>query len=151
LNYPFIPFFVLGEKSSAAQFSKPDSQRRGVTAQQASDANGYAVGKVTVTYSAGWLAANQVYVQNSLGYGHGARLTISNRAQRHYLIAVSNGSEVCSTCNFQTNTNFGLSDFGHAVFSQDAGGGIANYSFSSVQGSSRPPRKSYWRSYCLFL
>src|SRR6516225_2609047 len=23
--------------------------------------------------------------------------------------------------------------------------------FSSVQGSSRPPRKSYWRSYCLFL
>jgi hypothetical protein len=23
--------------------------------------------------------------------------------------------------------------------------------FSSVQGSSQPPRKSYWRSYCLFL
>jgi len=27
----------------------------------------------------------------------------------------------------------------------------SNVSFSSVQGSSRPPRKSYWRSYCLFL
>src|SRR5216684_2020332 len=25
------------------------------------------------------------------------------------------------------------------------------YTFSSVRGSSRPPRKSYWRSYCLFL
>jgi len=25
------------------------------------------------------------------------------------------------------------------------------WAFSSVQGSSRPPRKSYWRSYCLFL
>jgi hypothetical protein len=25
------------------------------------------------------------------------------------------------------------------------------YAFSSVQGSSQPPRKSYWRSYCLFL
>jgi RHS repeat-associated protein len=30
-------------------------------------------------------------------------------------------------------------------------GGINYYTFSSVQGSSRPPRKSYWRSYCLFL
>jgi hypothetical protein len=25
------------------------------------------------------------------------------------------------------------------------------YTFSSVQGSSQPPRESYWRSYCLFL
>lgn len=29
--------------------------------------------------------------------------------------------------------------------------GTNTYSFSSVQGSSRPPRTSYWRSYCLFL
>jgi len=29
--------------------------------------------------------------------------------------------------------------------------GTTSYVFSSVQGSSRPPRESYWRSYCLFL
>src|SRR4029077_14033841 len=109
-----------------------DSLRRGLTAQLANDENGNAVGKVTVSYSGGGLAANQVYVQNSLGYGHGARLTISNRGQRHYLIAVANGAEVCSTCNFMTNNNFGISDTGHDNFSQDAGGGISNYSYDAV-------------------
>ncbi len=46
-------------------------------------------------------------------------------------MVVGAGSEVCSTCNFQTGTNFGIASTGHAIFSQDAGGGDSTYSYDA--------------------
>jgi hypothetical protein len=40
---------------------------------------------------------------------------------------------------------------GEVTSSTDQNNLVTTYVFSSVRGSSRPPRKSYWRSYCLFL
>lgn len=106
-----------------------DSQRRGLTSQQANDSTGHAVNGVSVTYSAYWLAANQVYVANSLGSG--VKLTVSNRAQRHYLIAVDSGGTACSTCDFSAGSNFGVSQTGQQLLFQDAGGHNSTYTYDS--------------------
>jgi RHS repeat-associated protein len=106
-----------------------DSQRRGLTSQQANDSTGHAVNGISVTYSAYWLAANQVWVANSQGAG--VKLTISNRAQRHYLIAVDSGGTNCNTCDFSIGSNFGISQTGQQLLFQDAGGNKSTYTYDS--------------------
>ena len=107
-----------------------DSQRRGLTSQQANDSTGHAVNRISVMYSGGSLAANQVYVTNTLGSG--AKLTISNRAQRHYLIAVDPGGVACGTCDFSAGSNSGISQTGQRIFFQDAGNNQSNYTYDSL-------------------
>src|SRR5438067_492603 len=64
-------------------------------------------------------------------FGTGSTLTITNRAQRHYLAAVGGGGQTCNTCDFSTGNYFGISPSGYKTFSKDAGGGISTYSYDS--------------------
>jgi RHS repeat-associated protein len=88
-----------------------DSQRRGLTSQQANDSSGRPVTKVTITY--GYPSSYQNYICDSTG-NYCVTVTISNVAQRHYLTQ-TNGSYACSSCEFpgsssETITNSGYSD-----------------------------------------
>jgi len=91
-----------------------DSQRRGVTAQQANDSTGHPVNQVTVAYYTPYLQANQVLVYDSLG--NSSTLTIRNVAQKHYLIAEG---DACATCSYLMNASAGLSSSGYKTVFTD--------------------------------
>jgi hypothetical protein len=71
----------------------------------------------------------------------GATYTVDNAANR----SSKTDLHAAVTSNYTYNALYELTLTLQGVNTTES------YSFSSVQGSSQPPRKSYWRSYCLFL
>jgi RHS repeat-associated protein len=109
-----------------------DSQRRGLTAQEANDSNGKPVNLVTVQYGP-WWSPKVTYVQDSYGdnYGDpGVSLSFTNRGQRHYLTGTA-GSAPCSTCSFHLNEGFTYSDAGYPTSYTDPNGHTTFYSYDS--------------------
>ena len=101
-----------------------DSQRRGVTAQQANDSTGHPVNQVTALYSSAFLQANQVSVYDSLG--NSSTLTIRNVAQSHYLVAEG---DACATCGYLMNAKAGVSSSGYKTVFTDGNGNTSYYSY----------------------
>ena len=107
-----------------------DSGRRGLTSQQANDANGNPVNKVTVTYpiysnSGPWLTTvvNSLQQTNSLTFG------LLN--QRQYLIQV-NSAGGCATCGFSrfsSQASYKASGYAYAFLD-----GYNNNSFTTYDG-----------------
>jgi RHS repeat-associated protein len=102
-----------------------DSQRRGITSQQANDSSGHPVNLVTVTYatSAPW----QTAVQNS--FGHTGTLSFGTVAQRTYLFEATGSS--CATCGYLAGMQTYRSPSGYPVTSLDANFNVAYFAYDS--------------------
>jgi len=105
-----------------------DTQRRGLTAQQANDGGGNPINKVTVQY-APWWNPTVTFVTDSYG-DTGSSLSTTNRGQRHYLSGAS-GSAPCSTCSFQANESSTYSDSGYMTSYTDPNGHTTLYTYDT--------------------
>lgn len=102
-----------------------DSQRRGVTAQQANDSSGNPINKVSVNYYGTF--SNQVYVTDALG--NGSYLTIRNVAGSQYLVAEG---DACSTCGYLMNAKAGVSSTtGYKTIFTDGNGNTSYYTYDA--------------------
>ena len=101
-----------------------DSQRRGITAQQANDSAGQPVNKVTANYNTPFV--NMVYVTDSKG--NGSYLTIRNVAQSHYLVAAQ---DACASCAFTAWAKVGILQNGYENVLIDANNNVSYYSYDT--------------------
>jgi RHS repeat-associated protein len=103
-----------------------DSQRRGLTSQQANDSNGQPVNKVSITYATAspW----QNVIRNS--FSHGGYLSFATVAQRTYLFQADINS-YCATCGFTAGLQTFRDASGYPTASIDANGNYALYTYDS--------------------
>jgi RHS repeat-associated protein len=121
---------IADSQGSTVEAHSYDSLRRGVTSQQANDANGNPVNKVTIYY--GSPRAWENYVCDSTSENC-VPVQVSNRAQRHFLslTAGENGANACNTCGFPgvSAATFDLS--GYQTSSTDGNGHTTVYTYDT--------------------
>jgi len=116
---------VTDSQSKVIEAHTYDSQRRGLTSQQANDSMGHPVNQVGVQYQVG--APYYNYVSDSKG--NGVYVTVVNVAQRQYLVATSTGDYACATCRFEGNSQSSYTATGYLDSHTDAAGNTAYYSY----------------------
>ena len=121
---------VVDSLSKVVEAHTYDSQRRGLTSQQANDANGNAVNKVMLAYQYlgnSWQNHICDSTLNKCNY-----INVSNVAQRHYVVSTSGSSAFsCATCGFQGTASSTISDSGYQLSYKDPNGETTVYTYDS--------------------
>jgi RHS repeat-associated protein len=120
---------VTDAQSKVIEAHTYDTQRRGLTSQRANDSTGKPVEKVTANYRSTY--PWNTTVCDSLAGDTCASVTLTTRAQRHFLSATGGGT-ACSSCSFEQGAiSKTFSSSGDITSYTDQGGHTTTYSYDS--------------------
>lgn len=120
---------VLDSASKVIETHSYDSQRRGLTSTRANDSTGHAVDNTSMTYGSSSPWQNRLCFTTAQNTQFCTDITVSNVAQRHYLVAASGPNPPCASCGFSGQFNATLSPTGYKTTNTDSNSHTIFYAY----------------------